>query len=309
MGGAGCRSEAPQAQPSPEQAHADHEHRQEPRPQSLAEIVRSLSLPPRSLGASLSLMTCVVRSHDSSLLVEPRARHGQLSPPVAYLTAASVIGLAVLASGTPSPLYGIYSSLWGLSPAAVTGIYAIYALGVLLSLLAAGRVSDEVGRKPVLLVAVSGIGASTVLYMLAASAVWLVAARLLQGVATGLALSTTSAALLDLHPPPRRCSDGNRQWRRLSRRQRRGAPGLFVRRSVPTGAAGTSLRVPRRPAVRHRPPDAPTSRTPTATSWHTAAADSSMAERSGANSVCLRACRTGSAVVLVDQWTLSVAGS
>ncbi len=200
-GRAGCRAEAPQAQPSPEQAHADHEHRQEPRPQSLAEIVRSLSLPPRSLGASLSLMTCVVRSHDSSLLVEPRARHGQLSPPVAYLTAASVIGLAVLASGTPSPLYGIYSSLWGLSPAAVTGIYAIYALGVLLSLLAAGRVSDEVGRKPVLLVAVSGIGASTVLYMLAASAVWLVAARLLQGVATGLALSTTSAALLDLHPP------------------------------------------------------------------------------------------------------------
>ena len=145
-------------------------------------------------------MTCIARSHESSLLVEPQAGRSQLSPPIAHLTAASVIGLAVLASATPSPLYGIYSSLWGLSPAAVTGIYGTYAVGVLLSLLVAGRVSDEVGRKPVLLVAVGGIGASTVLYMLAGSAMWLVAARLLQGVATGLALSTASAALLDLHP-------------------------------------------------------------------------------------------------------------
>jgi predicted MFS family arabinose efflux permease len=199
VNGTGRRAESPQARPLGAAARC-------PRVPSstwtarMAEIVRSLSLPPRSLGASLSFMTCVVRSHDSSLLVEPRARHGQLSPPVAYLTAASVIGLAVLASGTPSPLYGLYSSLWGLSPAAVTGIYATYALGVLVSLLAAGRVSDEVGRRPVLLVAVGGIGASTVLYMLARSAMWLVAARLLQGLGTGLALSTASAALLDLHP-------------------------------------------------------------------------------------------------------------
>ncbi|MST34188.1 MFS transporter [Acidimicrobiaceae bacterium USS-CC1] len=145
-------------------------------------------------------MTCTAGSHDHVLSVGPQALRSQLSPPIAYLTAAFTIGLALFASATPSPLYGIYGSLWRLSPGEITGIYATYALGVLVSLLLAGRVSDEVGRKPMLLVAVGGIIVSTALYMLADSAMWLAAARLLQGVATGLALSTASAALLDLHP-------------------------------------------------------------------------------------------------------------
>jgi len=145
-------------------------------------------------------MTCTAGSHDHVLSVGPQALPNRLSPQTAYLTAAFVIGLALFASATPSPLYGIYGSLWHLSPGEITGIYAIYALGVLVSLLLAGRVSDEVGRKPMLLAAVGGIIVSTALYMLADSAMWLAAARLLQGVATGLALSTASAALLDLHP-------------------------------------------------------------------------------------------------------------
>jgi MFS family permease len=42
--------------------------------------------------------------------------------------------------------------------------------------------------------------AATIMFMLATSVVWLFAARALQGLATGLALSAASAALLDLHP-------------------------------------------------------------------------------------------------------------
>jgi MFS family permease len=41
---------------------------------------------------------------------------------------------------------------------------------------------------------------SSVLFMVASSAAWLFAARGLQGLATGAALSAASAALLDLHP-------------------------------------------------------------------------------------------------------------
>lgn len=145
-------------------------------------------------------MTCTADSHDHVLSIGPQALRNRPSPLTAYLTAAFVIGMALFASATPSPLYGIYGSLWRLSPGEIAGIYATYALGVLVSLLLAGRVSDEVGRKPMLLVAVGGIIVSTALYMLADSAMWLAAARLLQGVATGLALSTASAALLDLHP-------------------------------------------------------------------------------------------------------------
>ncbi len=123
-----------------------------------------------------------------------------ISRPAAYLLAASVIGLALFASGTPSPLYGTYSELWGFSPEILTLVFATYAFGVLTSLVLAGRVSDEVGRRPVLLVSLATLTLVTVPFMLADSVVWLFVARGIQGLATGLALSAAGAALLDLHP-------------------------------------------------------------------------------------------------------------
>ena len=123
-----------------------------------------------------------------------------LSPQVAYALVAAVIGLALFASATPSPLYGIYRDLWGFSPVVLTLVYATYAFGVLASLVLAGRVSDDVGRRPVLLVALGALLATSVLFMLADSVAWLFVARGLQGLATGLALGAASAALQDLHP-------------------------------------------------------------------------------------------------------------
>jgi MFS family permease len=116
-----------------------------------------------------------------------------------YAVAAAVIGLALFASVTPSPLYGTYSELWGFSPAVLTLVFATYAFGVLTTLLLAGRLSDEIGRRPVLLVALGALLVTTLVYMLAQSVVWLFVARALQGLATGLALAAASAALLDLH--------------------------------------------------------------------------------------------------------------
>jgi predicted MFS family arabinose efflux permease len=131
---------------------------------------------------------------------EPRTERRTLTPRVAYAHVAAVIGLALFASGTPSPLYSTYRELWGFSPVVLTVIYATYAFGVLAALLLAGRLSDEIGRRPVLLTALAALMATSVLFMLADSTVWLFIARGLQGVATGLALGAASAALLDLHP-------------------------------------------------------------------------------------------------------------
>lgn len=117
-----------------------------------------------------------------------------------YALAMGVIGLGLFASVTPSPLYHTYSALWHFSPLTLTLVYATYAFGVLATLLLAGRVSDDVGRRPVLLVALAALMGSTVLFMLADSVAWLFVARGLQGLATGAALSAASAALLDLHP-------------------------------------------------------------------------------------------------------------
>jgi MFS family permease len=136
-----------------------------------------------------------------STTAEPRtARRRTLSPGLAYGHVAAVIGLALFASSTPAPLWGTYSELWGFSPVVLTLIYATYAIGVLAALLLAGRLSDEAGRRPVLIVSLAALMVASGLFALADSVVWLFAARAVQGVATGLVLSAASAALLDLHP-------------------------------------------------------------------------------------------------------------
>jgi MFS family permease len=123
-----------------------------------------------------------------------------LSPRLAYALVGSVIGLGLFASATPSPLYETYRELWGFSPVVLTLVYATYAFGVLTALLLAGSVSDAIGRRPVLLLALGALMVTTVLFMLADSVAWLFVARGLQGLATGLALAAAAAALLDLHP-------------------------------------------------------------------------------------------------------------
>lgn len=130
----------------------------------------------------------------------PGTARRTLPPRAAYALAAFVIGIALFASVTPSPLYHSYSVLWHFSPLTLTLIFATYAFGVLTTLLLGGRVSDQVGRRPVLLAALGVLMGSSVLFMVASATVWLFVARAFQGLATGAALSTASAALLDLHP-------------------------------------------------------------------------------------------------------------
>jgi len=131
--------------------------------------------------------------------LERHATRFTLSHPVAYLLAAGVIGLGLFASVTPSPLYHVYAAEWSFGPETLTLIYATYAFGVLTTLLFAGRVSDDVGRRPVLLVSLAALALSSVIFILAQSPAWLFVGRGIQGLATGAAISAAGAALLDLH--------------------------------------------------------------------------------------------------------------
>ena len=92
----------------------------------------------------------------------PKTERRTLGPTAAYAVASSVIGLALVASITPSPLYGTYRELWGFSPLVLTLVYATYAFGVLVTLILAGRVSDQAGRRPVLLVALGTLMVTSV---------------------------------------------------------------------------------------------------------------------------------------------------
>ncbi|MGH3156406.1 MAG: MFS transporter [Streptosporangiaceae bacterium] len=128
------------------------------------------------------------------------ARHRWVLPQrTAYLLAAAVIGLCLVGSVVPSPLYPLYAAAWHFSALTVTLVYATYAFGVLAALLLAGRVCDQIGRRPVLITAIGSLMVAWLLFIAAQSTAWLFVARGLQGVATGAALSAASAALLDLH--------------------------------------------------------------------------------------------------------------
>ncbi|HKN93592.1 MAG TPA: MFS transporter [Thermoleophilaceae bacterium] len=131
----------------------------------------------------------------TSIRIRPR-----LGARSSFAVVASLIGLALFASSTPSPMYGLYQQEWHFSTPVLTLVYAVYAFGVLGALLLVGRVSDDVGRRPVLAVSLGGLFGAGILFALAHSVGWLFAARALQGVTTGAVLGAAGAALLDLHP-------------------------------------------------------------------------------------------------------------
>ena len=73
-------------------------------------------------------------------------------------------------------------------------------LGVLTALIAFGALSDRIGRRPVVAGSLIAIMVSMLLFASARSIEWLLAARLLQGVAIGTASTAVSAALIELQP-------------------------------------------------------------------------------------------------------------
>jgi MFS family permease len=118
------------------------------------------------------------------------------------VVAASML-LFMVAAGAPTPLYVVYQRAWGFSDTTLTVVFAIYVLALLTSVLVIGSLSDHVGRRPMLIGAILLESISLVLFVLAGDVTALVVARILQGAATGVAMTTLGAALVDLEPDGR----------------------------------------------------------------------------------------------------------
>lgn len=123
-----------------------------------------------------------------------------LSPRLSFAGLAAVFAAFFLAAGAPTPLLSLRQQEWGFSAAILTIAFSIYALGLLASLLVGGSLSDHIGRRPVMLAALYGELASMMVFLLAPSIFWVVVARALQGLATGLATSSFNAAISE-HAP------------------------------------------------------------------------------------------------------------
>src|SRR6267378_7142441 len=128
---------------------------------------------------------------------------GRIGRGAAFWIAAATLVLFLFAAAAPSPLYAVYAAKWRFSPAALTEVFAIYAIALLAALLLTGSLSDAVGRRPVILAALLIQVASMLMFLYATDIRWLFAARVTQGIATGMATSPLAASFVDLQPPGR----------------------------------------------------------------------------------------------------------
>lgn len=126
-----------------------------------------------------------------------------LPRPVAFWLVGATQCALLFASSAPSPMYPLYQARWGFSPITLTWVFAVYALALLVTLLVVGGLSDHVGRRPVLFASLVLEVVSMALFIGADGVGWLLAARVVQGVATGAATGATSAVILDLRPADR----------------------------------------------------------------------------------------------------------
>jgi MFS family permease len=114
---------------------------------------------------------------------------------------ATLLTMLLFAASTPSPLYPTYQAMWHFTPVTLTVIYGVYAFGALVALLIAGRISDYTGRRRVVAPSLVLQIVAMLAFIGAQGVEWLAAARVLQGLATGVATGALSAWLLDLQPP------------------------------------------------------------------------------------------------------------
>jgi MFS family permease len=121
-----------------------------------------------------------------------------------FAAAALAFAVAMLGTTLPTPLYGLYRQRFGFSELMITVIFATYAAGVIASLVLFGRLSDQLGRRRVLLPGLVLSALSAACFLTANGVALLLVGRVLAGLSAGIFTGTATATLVDLAPPDRR---------------------------------------------------------------------------------------------------------
>jgi MFS family permease len=116
----------------------------------------------------------------------------------AFVVAAYAFAATMLGTTLPTPLYTLYQRRYGFSELIVTVIFAVYAAGVIAVLLLFGRLSDEIGRRPVLLLGLALSALSAIVFLVADGVALLLVGRVLSGFSAGIFTGTATATLVDL---------------------------------------------------------------------------------------------------------------
>jgi MFS family permease len=122
-----------------------------------------------------------------------RLRHG-----AGFWVIAAAFFTVMAFSTLPTPLYALYQQRDGFATFLITVIFAAYGIGVMASLYLAGHVSDWLGRRRVILVAIVVEIVAAVLFLAWPEVPGLMVARFVNGVGVGMLTATATAHLSEL---------------------------------------------------------------------------------------------------------------
>jgi MFS family permease len=121
-------------------------------------------------------------------------RHG-----VGFWATAYAFMVVLAYSAVPTPLYPLYQARDGLSSLTITVVFAVYALGVVVSLFTVGHISDWHGRRRLVVPAVLLSMLSAVIFLLWRDLPGLIVARIVGGLGVGAVTATATAWIAELH--------------------------------------------------------------------------------------------------------------
>ncbi|HZL31718.1 MAG TPA: MFS transporter [Pseudolabrys sp.] len=124
-----------------------------------------------------------------------RLHHG-----TAMAAAAVVLALVLNAANLPAPLYVVYKQRFGFSELTLTLVFAVYVVGSIAAMTFLGKVSDYVGRRPVLFAGIALAALGTLIFLFTFNVTTLFAARIVTGLSVGLTGTACVAWIAELQP-------------------------------------------------------------------------------------------------------------
>jgi MFS family permease len=124
----------------------------------------------------------------------------RLSRGLAFVGVACSLVSVFAAAGTPIPLYNTYRLEDGITNADLGIVSVGYFVAAVTSLLVFGRLSNHLGRRPVALAALATAAVACLLLISMGGVVTLLIARVLQGLACGLASTALGSYVIDTAP-------------------------------------------------------------------------------------------------------------
>lgn len=120
-----------------------------------------------------------------------------------YWTVWTTVALDLVGFGIVVPILGLYAERFGASGFEVGALFATFSVAQLLFSPLLGRLSDRIGRKPVIIISLVGTALGSLVTGLANSMWLLFVGRAIDG-ASGASLAVAQAAVADMAPPDRR---------------------------------------------------------------------------------------------------------